>query len=62
VQKLLEPPISGRIMRGVHGRVILTEELVPLPFGQVPEDDRRVMRILTWKRLSGHASQLTPAL
>lgn len=55
MQELPQPPVAGRIMRCVHGLVVLAEELAAFLLRQVPEDDLRVTRILYLNRLSGHA-------
>ena len=46
-------------MCGVHGLAVLTEELRPFALGQVPENDLRVIRILSPDRLGEHATQAT---
>lgn len=60
VQQPLQLAVTGRIMRGVHGGVVLAEELGAFLPGQVPENDRRVIRVLNLGRLCGHAIQATP--
>lgn len=47
-------------MRGIHGLVILAQELGTLAFGQVPENDLGVIWILDVDRLSGHDPSLRP--
>jgi hypothetical protein len=51
--------VTGRIMRGIHGGVVLAQELGAFLLGQVPENDRRVIRVLNLSRLGGHAIQAT---
>jgi hypothetical protein len=46
VQKPLQPPVASRIMRGVYSLVVLAEKLGAFLLGQVPENDRGVIRIL----------------
>jgi len=53
-----ELPVAGRIMRRVHGLVVLAEELAAFLLRQVPENDLRITRIIDLNRLSGHASKL----
>jgi hypothetical protein len=60
MQELSQPPIADRIMRCVHGLVVLAEELAAFLLRQVPENDLRIIRILELNRLSGHASNLHP--
>jgi hypothetical protein len=47
-------------MRGVHGLVVLAEELGTFPIGQVAENNRRVIRVVNLDRLGGHATKLYP--
>ena len=56
MQEPLEPPVAGRIVRGVHGLVVLAEELGTLLLRQIPENHLRVIRIFVLDRLSGHAA------
>jgi hypothetical protein len=58
MQELLQPPVPSWVMRGIHGVVILAQELVSFLLRQVPENDLRVIRILNQKRLGGHEVNL----
>jgi hypothetical protein len=60
MQEPLQLPVTGRIMRGVHGIVVLAEELGTFPLGQVAENNRRVIRVVNLDKLGGHAIQVTP--
>lgn len=45
-------------MRSIHSLVILAEELSPLLFGQVPQNDLRILWILGMHQLSGQGVSL----
>lgn len=60
VQQPLQLAVTSRIMRGVHGGVVLAEELVVFLRGQVPENDRWVIRVLNLGWFGGHVMQATP--
>src|ERR1035441_3928125 len=47
-QQPLQLPVAARIMRGVHGLVVLAEELGTFPLGQVAENNLRVIRVEAW--------------
>jgi hypothetical protein len=51
--------VTGWVVRSVHRLVVLPEELLVLPFGEVSQDHQRVGGV--FRRLCGHAIQLTPA-
>jgi hypothetical protein len=57
VKKAPQLLVTGGVVRSVHRLVALAEELLMLSFGEVQRSpaDRRVFR-----RLCGHATQLTP--
>jgi hypothetical protein len=58
MQEALQLPVSRWIMRSVHGLVVLVEKLRALPLRQVPENDLRVVRVLSLDQLSGHEAKL----
>jgi len=60
MQELLQSPVAGRIVGGVHGLVILAEELGAFTLWQVPENYFRVIRVLNLSGLSGHTVNPTP--
>jgi putative intracellular protease/amidase len=55
MQDPLQPPVARRIMRCIHGLVVLAEELGAFLLGQVFENDLGVIRVLNLDLLSGHA-------
>src|ERR1022692_4172091 len=60
MQEPLHLPVTSRLICGVHGLVILPEELGAFPLRQVPENNPRVIPILNLDRLGGHAIEVTP--
>jgi hypothetical protein len=60
MQEPFQLPVASRIMSGIHGLVILVQELGAFAFGQVPENDLGVIWILDVDRLSGHDPSLRP--
>lgn len=60
MQEALQPPVAGRIMRGVYCLVVLAKELGAFLLGQVPQNNLGVIRILNLDWLGGHAIQNTP--
>jgi hypothetical protein len=59
MQEPLQLPVAERIMCGVYGLVVLTEEVRAFTLGQVPENGLRGIRILSPDRLGEHATQAT---
>jgi hypothetical protein len=51
--------VSGWVMRAVHRPVVLAEKLLAFSFREVFEDHQRIGGV--FRRLCGHATQLTPA-
>jgi len=60
LQKPLQLSVASRIVCGIHGLVVLEEELGAFLLGQILENHLGVIRILVLNRLSGHVSKLTP--
>ena len=58
MKKTAQVLVPRWVMRGVHGRVILAEELLAFPLRKVPQNHQRVSRILDWLR--GHVAECTP--
>jgi hypothetical protein len=58
VEKAPQMLVSGGVMRSVDRLVVLAEELLVLSFGEVSEDHQRIGGL--FRRLRGHAIQLTP--
>ena len=58
MEKLLQLPVAGRVMRRIDRLVILAEKLGMLTLRQVAENYLRVVRIFNLDRLGGHASKL----
>ena len=61
MQQPLQSSVPGRIMRSVHGLVLLAQEFGALLLRQIPEDNGGVIRILDLDRIGGHVTQLTPS-
>jgi hypothetical protein len=51
--------VSGWVVRSVYRPVVLAEKLLAFSFREVSEDHQRIAGV--FRRLCGHASQLTPA-
>jgi len=51
--------VTGRVVRSVHRSVVLTEELLALSLGKLPQDHQRIGGI--FRRLCGHTPKLTLA-
>gem|GEM_PF-2175109 len=49
--------VTGGIVRRIHSPVVLTKELLALPFGEVSQDHQRIC--VVFRRLCGHVTQLT---
>jgi hypothetical protein len=59
VEKAPQVLVTGRVMGGIDCPVVLAEELLVLSFGEVSQDHQRIGWV--FRRLCGHAIQLTPA-
>src|SRR5260221_4717822 len=58
MQESLQPPVTGWVVRGVHGLVVLAEELSAFVLWQMPENRLGGIRVLNLDRLSGPARSL----
>jgi len=59
VEEAPQPLVTGRVVCGIDRLVVLAEKLLALSFGEVSQDHQRIGRV--FRRLCGHATQLTPA-
>jgi hypothetical protein len=53
-----QPPVTGRVVRGIDRLMVLAEELLALWFGEVSQDHQRIGGV--FRRLCGHVAQFTP--
>jgi hypothetical protein len=60
MQEPLQPTVAERVMRNIHSLAVLAEELGAFAHGQVPEDDLRVILILTRTGLADMHPKLQP--
>ncbi len=51
MQEIPQAPVSSRIVCGIHGLVVLAEELGAFSFGQIPKDYLGIAEILITDRL-----------